>query len=318
MPPFLPDHLICRAYELLFRLYQKYHKLFLSLFLDYVSHLFYYRYITVTDIPESDIINGLILSLGRSEYTVAELKALCAPFGITDSSIRTWLSRRVRQGFLIVRREGRRSFYGLSGKGRRISSNISLSFRTPDWSDWDGSWRGFLFSIPESRKKERHRIRTKLSAYRFVPWYGGFWIRPKHEAEQIDRHFSPEREGANGRLITFQPQHEIRAEEVRQLWRVPQIQEEYLHGLQVLTTELTKLSGCSPEEAHVKRIEVGNRTVPLIYQDPLLPPRYLPEDWAGETFKAAFFQWDTAVRDKAAAFWKKIFEIRDQGEINES
>lgn len=267
---------------------------------------------------ESDIINGLILSLGRREYSVGELKALCVPFGITDSSIRTWLSRRVRQGFLMVRREGKKSFYGLSGKGRRISSNISMSFHTPDWSGWDGSWWGFLFSIPESRKKERHRIRTRLTAYRFVPWYGGFWIRPKHEAEEIDRHFSPEQEGGNGRLIVFRPRQKLTAEEVSRLWRVPQIQEEYLHGLQMLADELTKLSRYSPEEAHVKRIEVGNRSVPLIYQDPLLPPRYLPDEWAGDRLKAAFFRWDEAVRGKAAAFWQEIFETSDTGENDES
>jgi phenylacetic acid degradation operon negative regulatory protein len=289
-----------------------------NIFFDLLSQLYYNAYYIVTQITESDIINGLILSLGRGEYTVGELKALCDPFGITDSSIRTWLSRRVQQGFLSVRREGRTSFYGLSGKGHRISSNISLSFHAPDWSGWDGSWRGFLFSIPESRKKERHRIRTKLSAYRFVPWYGGFWIRPKHEAEEIDRHFSPEQEGANGRLITFFPQQEISSGEIHQLWRVPQIQEDYLHGLQMISDELKKLSQYSPKEAHVKRIEIGNRAVPLIYQDPLLPPCYLPREWAGDQFKASFFQWDEAIRDKASPFWKTIFERSDQGGIHET
>lgn len=282
-----------------------------------MSHLIYYFYIIVTNIKESDIINGLILSLGRKEYTVGELKALCEPFSITDSSIRTWLSRRVQQGFLSVRKENRTSLYGLSGKGHRISSNIALSFRTPDWSGWDGSWRGFLFSIPESRKKERHRIRTKLSAYRFAPWYGGFWIRPNHPAEKIEQAFSPEQEGGTGRLITFLPQQEISAEEVHRLWKVPKIQEQYLKGMETIKDELANLSQYSPEEAHVKRIEIGNRAVPLIYQDPLLPPRYLPDEWAGNRFKAAFFKWDDVIREKAEPFWKKIFERCDEGDINE-
>jgi phenylacetic acid degradation operon negative regulatory protein len=285
--------------------------------IDLLSHLFYSFNIIVTNMKESDIINGLILSLGREEYTVGELKALCAPFGITDSSIRTWLSRRVQQGFLSVRREGRTTFYGLSGKGHRISANISLSFQTPDWTGWDGSWRGFLFGIPEKRKKERHRIHTKLSAYRFVPWYGGFWIRPSHPAEKIEQPFSPEQNGGIGRLITFLPQQEISAGEVRQLWRVPKIQEQYRKGLQMLNDELASLSQYSPEEAHVKRIEIGNQSVPLIYQDPLLPPCYLPREWAGDQFKASFFQWDEAIRDKAATFWKIIFEGSDQGENDE-
>ncbi|MFW5737966.1 MAG: PaaX family transcriptional regulator C-terminal domain-containing protein [Spirochaetota bacterium] len=263
----------------------------------------------MTHTTEGDIMHGLILSLGRSEYAVAELKQLTAAFGISESSLRTWLSRQLKRGFLTVRREGRASFYALADKARRISANVSQSFGANDWSDWDGTWWGFVFSVPENRRADRHRVRTKLSAYRFAPWYGGFWIRPRHPREPIAERFGDDPSGRTGRLLAFTSVVELGGDEVRRLWNVPEVQAESRSALEVIAAERSRVAALSPEEAHVRRIEVGNAVVPVIFKDPLLPPRYLPEGWAGDRLKAEFAAWDHAVAERARPFWRAVFGV---------
>ena len=87
--------------------------------------------------------------------------------------------------FYKVRKEGRRAYYSLSQKGKKISANVVFSFQVLDWTGWDNSWWGLAFSVPEQEKPLRHKIRTKLTAYRFAPLYNGFWVRPKHPRDSV-------------------------------------------------------------------------------------------------------------------------------------
>ena len=77
---------------------------------------------------DSEVIHAVILSLGRSSYSAKELTGLCRPFGVSESSVRTWLSRQLAAGYLERTGEGATAGYGLSGKGRRVSRNVSVSF----------------------------------------------------------------------------------------------------------------------------------------------------------------------------------------------
>ena len=253
---------------------------------------------------ESDILNGLFLSLGRAPYSAKELVSLAAPFSITEGSVRTWLSRQLKTGFLEKNKEGAQTRYGLSDKGKRISSNVSLSFSSPDWSDWDGRFWGFVFSVPEGKRQQRHRLKTKLSSYRFASWYGGFWIRPASPDEGITDAFTNE---GNGNLITFLPEKKFTKEDAQRLWDIGTLNGLYIEATGMLRRETERLSAYSPAEAHVKRIETGNVIVPLLFKDPLLPNEYLPEKWAGEQVRALFGDWDRLVRTHAKPFWEHIF-----------
>ena len=254
---------------------------------------------------ESDIINGIILSLGRKTYPVRELIELCRPFGISEGRLRTWLSRRTKQGFLVKTPGGRTAAYALSEKGRRISSNVALSFRPPDWNEWDGTWWGFAFTVPEEMKKERRRIRTKLESYRFARWYGGFWIRPVRENEKIMERLNGQDHGS---LIRFTPMNPFTKEKTDELWDVSALSKEFGRALSDIDESERDIPGYSPEEAHVERIHTGNRIVPLLFKDPLLPPAFLPEGWEGNRLKKRFLEWDERISARAAPFWKSVFE----------
>ena len=49
---------------------------------------------------DSDLIYGIMASLGEDEYSVNYLKYLLSPFNVTDSSLRTVLSRMQKSGVI--------------------------------------------------------------------------------------------------------------------------------------------------------------------------------------------------------------------------
>ncbi|MBN2510289.1 MAG: hypothetical protein JXB03_08435 [Spirochaetales bacterium] len=252
---------------------------------------------------DTDVLNGLILSLGRKDYSAKELAALAAPFSIAESRIRTWLSRQTAKGFLRRTKGPRGVRYGLSPKGARISANISLSFIQPDWSLWDGRWWGFVFSVPENRKELRHRLRTKLASYRFASWYGGFWIRPRNTTEGVSENFSAE---SCGHLLAFTPEKKISIDEAQNLWDIGTLNRRFAQACTQISRLMDELESYDPVEAHIKRIETGSRIVPLLFEDPLLPPEFLPVPWEGAGLRKLFSQWDKAVRLRARDFWQEI------------
>ena len=59
--------------------------------------------------------------LERSETVwVGTLITLLEPFGLTEGTVRTALSRMVKKGWLEARREGRHAYYSLTPRGRRL------------------------------------------------------------------------------------------------------------------------------------------------------------------------------------------------------
>ena len=251
---------------------------------------------------DSEVIDGLILSLGKKEYSFGDLKYLTEPFGISETSLRTHMSRMIRKGFYAGRKEGKSAFYSLSEKGNKISGNISNSFNTPDWIGWDGSWLGVVFSVPETEKPLRHRIRVKLEAYRFAPWYGGFWIRPYHPKEKISFETT-----AGCRIIHFTNLTEITAEEADRLWKLEAVGKKMETGIEIISREITEGKVLPSGEALVKRIDTGNRIVSFLFSDPLLPPALLPPGWPGDELRKLFKKWDRIILEQSKPYWEKIF-----------
>src|ERR1700686_4396688 len=92
--------------------------------------------------------------------TLGSLISLARPFGLTERLVRTSVARLARDGWLISRREGRRSEYRLSPTGedrfaeatRRIYGEIPQS--------WDGQWT--LIILPPATGRRRQEIRDEL------------------------------------------------------------------------------------------------------------------------------------------------------------
>jgi len=254
---------------------------------------------------ESELIYSIMASFSKPDYTINQLKYLLAPFAINESCIRTNLSRMKRKKLVSSHSWGKKVFYRISNKGSKIGHNVAHSFHSLDWKNWDKSFWGVVFSVPEAQKANRHNIRKNLLAYRFAMYSKGFWIRPYHPKEEfikdifLDKHCH---------LFTFYNIKEIPAALISKLWDLKTVNRHFMEALQLLDKKYKELVNYSAEQALIEKMLVGERMIHTIFKDPLLPDFYLPDNWKVDQLRKEFFNWDKAVTAAARPYWEKIFK----------
>ncbi len=257
---------------------------------------------------DSDLIFGLMAAFGKNEYAFSDLVHLSLPFKVTETSLRTNLSRMSKRDLILTRREGKNGFYSFAEKGNRIKENVSKSFNSLDWNNWDNMWWGIFFSVPEVKKAERYKIRKKLLSYRFVSLYPGFWIRPMNKLEKLEKSLSNIFNNEHCKVIKFQGHKEFSRKEVSKLWNLDEINNKFKKGLELLNEKMSLLTTMAPIEALKERMITGGLIVDILFKDPLLPDMFLPNDWKADELKKKFEIWDKITTEKSRSYWEKIFK----------
>lgn len=254
----------------------------------------------------ADLVFGLMASHGKERYSFDDLRYLAAPFGVAEAGLRTNLARMAATGVLETVREGRKAFYRFGGKGRRIAENILRGFQSISWDGWDRAYWGVAFSVPDSHADIRHYIRKKLTKYRFACMNPGLWIRPAHPAEAIPDTFSNILSSGYCRLISFANYTEFTPEEMRRMWSLGTVNDGMIRAIALLDTAQARLPFLSPEAALVEKMTVGDAAVNALFLDPMLPPEFLPDGWAGDDLREKFLHFDRAATAQSKPYWEKI------------
>jgi phenylacetic acid degradation operon negative regulatory protein len=257
--------------------------------------------------------------LKRGPVWVGSLIELLAPLGLTGGGVRTTLSRMVARGWLEASREGRRGYYALSRRGRRLlEEGEARIYRPPRLDAWDGEWTLLAYSVPEERRAVRDRLRARLSWLGFGSLGNGLWLSPHPVAERVRE--MGEELGVSAHLELFRARHEgfsDRAQLVRQCWDLPALNvryeaflHRYLPGFRDLKERGT--GGLSPLDAYARRFELVHeyREFPLL--DPFLPRALHPSDWAGECAQALFHAYRGLLEDAAGRHIDTVVETPDK------
>jgi len=100
--------------------------------------------------------------------------------GVSAHATRSTLTRMVDRGLLARHRHGRRTYFGLTPRtvavlaegGRRLSRAGAVD------RDGEKRWTLLGFSLPESRRDDRHQMRSRLRWAGFGLLRSGMWIAP--------------------------------------------------------------------------------------------------------------------------------------------
>lgn len=114
------------------------------------------------------------------QLSSAAVVAMLAPFGISEASARTALSRIIRRGLVTASRSGREATYGLSAEARDGTAHrreLLLGFGSAEPA-WTGDWTAVAFSLADGSQADRHRLRRELGQAGFVRLVDSMWIRP--------------------------------------------------------------------------------------------------------------------------------------------
>lgn len=196
---------------------------------------------------------------------------------VSTDAARSTLTRMVRRGFLERHRVGRRTYFALTDRTRRLLTEgkariFSEGVVTPAPAD---IWTLLSFSLPESRRRERHRLRVGLAWRGFGLLRDGLWLA----AGKVDVSELVDELGLNGAVHSFvgcplEPTD--LTEVVRQSWDLDSIRGHYDAFLRRWDA-LDPLPDARDDLARQILLITDWRYV--LREDPHVPLAYLPADW---------------------------------------
>jgi phenylacetic acid degradation operon negative regulatory protein len=251
------------------------------------------------------LLGEFVLPGGGTAWTSAVLAAF-ARLGIEEKTTRQALMRTAASGWLDAEKAGRRTRWRLTASARKMlteGANRIYSFTGPVES-WDGRWLLVYARIPESDRRARHVVRSRLSWAGFGSLGAGLWISPHPDRE--DEAISVLREaGVAADAHVFVARRSGLAEVqvmVAEAWDLGAIEEQY-------EVFLEEFRAAAPPDVLARQVELVQawRRFPAI--DPVLPRELLPARWSGVKAARLFADRHQRWSAEAEQEWERLNEL---------
>ncbi|MBY6365401.1 PaaX family transcriptional regulator [Rhodococcoides corynebacterioides] len=223
---------------------------------------------------------------------VGTLIRLLEPLGVDAQAVRSAVSRLKRRGILVAEKRGTTAGYALSDVAREILALGDRRIFSPP-PETGEEWVMVVFSVPESERKNRHALRTRLSGMGFGNVTSGVWVAPAHLAE--DARVVLARAGLDGYADVFAGSRLISgdvADRVGQWWNLDELASSYERFVVRVEPLVDRWRAADPSAdpagafADYVRVLTAWRRLP--YRDPGLPASLLPESWPGVAARDLF------------------------------
>lgn len=225
--------------------------------------------------------------------------------GVSEEAVRSTLTRMAGNGLLTRHRQGRKVYFGLSERlaavledGRRRIWETGAVNRT-----WDGGWTLVGFSLPDTRRGDRHDLRRQLTWAGFGLVQNGLWVAPGVR----DVTAIVEQLGLDGHVTVFtaHPAKPTEAAElVRKAFDTETIALRYHDFLAKWDTARSPL----PDDL-TRQLMLHTDWLHVVRQDPHLPAEHLPEDWPAIRAEQLFRELDEDFRDGATRLARETLEL---------
>ncbi|WP_129788993.1 PaaX family transcriptional regulator C-terminal domain-containing protein [Promicromonospora panici] len=230
-------------------------------------------------------LGELVLDADVERVPSAVLIGLLGELGVGDAATRATLSRMSRRDLLAKVRSGREVAYGLTPASEAVLREARGRVLADEpFAPVGTGWTLVTFSVPESQRDARHRVRAALTWAGFGLLRDGLWIAPG-EVDVASALRPLDGELADVELSAFRA-YEIEgfsaARAVRSAWRLDEIRAHHLRFLETWAD----VEG----SAHPLRdmTALGADWLALLRADPRLPAEHLSADWPSGRSAATF------------------------------
>jgi phenylacetic acid degradation operon negative regulatory protein len=233
--------------------------------------------------------------------------------GVGEHAARSTLARMVNRGLLRRQREGRKMYFGLTGRSAAIlRDGEARVWKTgPVNRDWDGTWTLLGFSLPESWQRQRHDLRSQLTWAGFGPLWGGLWIAPgRAEVAEIVAGLGLE---AHVKVFrsTVEPGTDI-GQMISETWDLDALAARYRDFTVRWSPFAVDGSGQAGPNTGADplcvKLHLLTEWLQLVRADPRLPVRHLPADWPAPGAEALFRAADALVDEPARRMAERLLE----------
>ncbi|SEH00191.1 phenylacetic acid degradation operon negative regulatory protein [Nonomuraea solani] len=253
------------------------------------------------------VLGEFVLPRQGEAWTGALVNALGA-LGVEEKSARQALSRVADEGLLESVRHGRKVRWHLTEAGDRLlregTERIYGFMRRPH--AWDGRWLVLTAGVPETQRRLRHRLRTKLT------WLGlgspspALWVIPDATKEAAVREVIRELDLADRAYAWTGPSARIgdTAKLINAAWDLDDVEKRYLSFIDDFEGRVVT----SDREALVAQLLLIQEWRHFPFLDPDLPAELLDHDWPGPRAAAVFHDLRNRWHRRAQAEWDRLDE----------
>ncbi|NEK84984.1 transcriptional regulator [Blastococcus saxobsidens] len=196
--------------------------------------------------------------------------------GVAEAAARATLARMTRKGLLERTQVGRAAYYRLSPDTEALVTRAGLRVAAAaPFEHPDDTWTLLSYSMPESRRDLRHRVRAALTWAGFGGLRDGVWIAPGTvDVAEVFAAGGLDEVTELAEWFAAAPLPGVRVDElIRRAWPVDRIRERH--------DEFIATWWAGPDEADPlgQITGLGADWLQLLRADPGLPARHLCADW---------------------------------------
>ncbi|MBJ6123885.1 PaaX family transcriptional regulator [Microvirga splendida] len=220
----------------------------------------------VTVFGDAVVPRGGVLSL-------ASLHEIMRAFRISDTLVRTALSRLVTEGWFERWKVGRNSYYRLAPRGQEAFAQATRRIYADPPQDWDGSFDLLLLESIQ----DRGALKAELMEAGYGALGADFMVAAAASAKS---------QGPFLRLSAAPADLPTAQRLVERAWPLAEIESRYQRFIEVYSDILGALergAARSDLDALLVRILLIHDYRRAVLKDPLLPAQLLPQPWAGAT-----------------------------------
>lgn len=228
-------------------------------------------------------------------FSISSVIRLMAELDVDEPAVRSSISRLKRRGILEAERIDGSAGYTLSPAARVILDSGDRRIFDRRRATPEDGWLLAVFSVPESERRKRHLLRTKLDWLGYGTVSAGVWVAPGHLEEETRKVLAGD--GLDRYVDLFRADYlgfGDLEEEIGSWWDLASLDALYreFHEQHAPLLAAWRARRRKDDEGeafadYVRTITVWRR---LPFLDPGLPPELLPRDWAGtpsaDTFDA--------------------------------
>ncbi len=267
------------------------------------------------------LFGDYILPRGGIIWT-SDLLYLLELLGVSERAARSVLSRMAQKGWVIARKEGRRSQYSLTAQGWTLLEEGGRRIFEPPLTDWDGLWHLVIYSIPEDNQHLRHALRQRLIWLGFGRLVPATWVSPHNRAVELENIFNELGVQEYVQVFSGMRRNTSSVEALIQTcWDLPQLEAEYQDFIVHYRPEYKECANrhngslhLSPAECFVRRFWLTHDFQPFPLKDPNLPTALLSPDWVGFRARQLFDNYRQLLETYANQFVDEVVKGDRVGE----